>query len=97
MKIRTNIKTDPNINTQLRDGEIQLEPEVQRFSNGQIAGFANSAISIFVTPDAEHLAPNHIQLSIQTRSVRGAGRSILLSKNDLDVLIKELQKVHSIL
>jgi hypothetical protein len=43
MKIRTNIKTDPNINRQLRDGVIQLEPEVQRFDNRQIADFAKSA------------------------------------------------------
>jgi hypothetical protein len=94
MKVRTNIKTDPNRNRQLRDGEIQLEPEVQRFDNGQIADFANSAISIFVTPE-EHFAPKHLQLSIQTRSVRGATSHILLSKNDLEFLITELQKVHN--
>jgi len=94
MKVRTNIKTAPNRNRQLRDGEIQLEPEVQRFDNGQIVDFANSAISIFVTPE-EHFAPKHLQLSIQTRSVRGASSHIFLSKNDLEFLIKELQKVHS--
>jgi len=94
MKVRTNIKTDPNINRQLRDGVIQLEPEVQRFDNGKIADFAKSAISIFVTPE-EHFAPKHLQLSIQTRSVKGASSHIFLSKNDLDFLIKELQKVHS--